>query len=257
MAADRFEPGVVRALEGRVAIVTGAASGLGAAIAMRLAQDGAAVVVADRDVEGGQGVASSITSAPAVFQQADVTRAEDWAALVERTLARFGRVDVLVNNAGAGLPTGPMLEVDQAALDRLYRVNVKSIYHSAQHVVPVMRSQGAGSIVQVASIAGLRPRAGQVCYSGLKGIVVGFTRSMAIELGPDHIRVNAICPVVTPTPLVRRNLSPEREARLIAEIPLGRLGQPRDTAHVAAYLASDQATFITGTCIEVDGGRAI
>lgn len=246
-----------RGLAGKVAIITGAASGLGAAIATRLSRDGAAVVVADVDAAGGQALVRSITDAPGLFQQIDVTREDEWAALVEGTLRRFGRIDVLVNNAGVGLPTGSLLDVEDAAFDRLYQVNVKSIYHSARHVVPVMRAQGGGSIVQIASIAGLRPRSGQVCYSGLKGIVIGFSRSMAAELARDRIRVNAICPVVTPTPLVLRNLNREREARLVAEIPMGRLGRTTDTANVAAYLASDAAEFLTGTCVEVDGGRAI
>ena len=257
MAAAPSEIAAARPLAEKVAIVTGAGSGLGAAIATRLASDGATVVVADVDPDRARAVAAGITGPEAVFQSIDVARTEQWAALVRATVEQFGRIDILVNNAGVGLPAGTMLDADEAALDRLYRVNVKSIHHSALHVVPAMRSRGRGTIINIASIAGVRPRAGQVWYSSLKAIVIGLTRAMSVELGPDQIRVNAICPVVTPTLMVRRNLTPERETRLVAEIPLGRLGRPGDTANVAAYLASDDSAFITGTCIEVDGGRAI
>lgn len=243
-------------LKGRFAVVTGGAQGIGRAIVERLLASGAAVAIWDRDAALAKKTAGEVKGRVEVVA-VDVT---DYASVENArnaTVKAFGRIDILVNNAGIGLPMGSLLDVSASALERLYRVNVKSIYHSARHVVPAMRLRGGGTIINVASISGIRPRAGQAWYSSLKAVVLGLTRSMAVELGPDRIRVNAICPVVTPTPLVRRNLTPEREASLVAAIPLGRLGLPADTANVAAYLASREADFVTGTCIEVDGGRAI
>jgi 3-oxoacyl-[acyl-carrier protein] reductase len=248
-------------LKDKVALVTGATSGFGEAIALRFAQEGARVVVNGRNVANATQVLARIQEAVgpgrAIFAPADVSRASDWATMVEQSLSAFGRIDVLVNNAGAHHRVGPMLEVDEAMFCELFEVNLKSIFLSAHHVVPVMRRQGGGVIINNTSIAAKRPRAGQTWYAGLKAGAVAVSKSMAIELGPEHIRVNALCPVMTPTPMITERLTPEREALAVREIPLGRLGRVSDIANAALYLASDEAEFITGVALEVDGGRSI
>jgi 3-oxoacyl-[acyl-carrier protein] reductase len=183
------------------------------------------------------------------------------AALVQAALKRFGRVDIMVNNAGMSHPNRPMLEVTEEFFDRLYAVNVKSLYLSAIHCVPVFRRQGSGCFINIGSTAAVRPRPGLAWYNGTKGAVVLLTKSMAVELAPDRIRVNAINPAIADTPLLTTFMgapdSPEARAKFVASIPLGRLCQPSDVANAALFFADPASEFITGTCLEVDGGRCI
>jgi len=250
-------------LKGKTAIVTGGASGFGEGIARRFAAEGAYVVVSDIDEAGAVAVAEAIAdkSGQAHAAVCDVTVSGDIAHLVDETLSTFGSIDILVNNAGVPQVNGPMLEVDEETFDRIFAVNVKSIYLMARHVVPVMRQVGGGVIINTASTAALRPRPGLTWYNGSKGAVVTLTRSMAVELASDRIRVNAVCPVAGETPMLGAFMggavTSEMQEKFIATVPLGRLSNPRDVANAALYLASDEADFITGACLDVDGGRSI
>jgi 3-oxoacyl-[acyl-carrier protein] reductase len=247
-------------LAAKVALVTGAASGFGAEIARTFAREGAKVAIFDIDAVGARAVATSIDPA-ALAIVGDVTRAADVSSGVERTLATHGRLDIVVNNAGWTHRNRPMLEVSEAEFDKVYAVNVKSIYHMTQAVVPAMRRQGGGSIINVGSTAGIRPRPGLTWYNGSKGAVNLLSRSMAVELAPDRIRVNCVAPVIGETALLESFMglpdTPENRAKFIATIPLGRMSRPRDVANACLYLASDEAEFITGVVLEVDGGRTI
>jgi 3-oxoacyl-[acyl-carrier protein] reductase len=252
-------------LQGKVAIVTGAGSGFGEGIAKRFAEEGAKVVVNDIDDRGGERVAHEIERAhgqgSAAYARADVSDNAAMERLVARALERFGRIDIMVNNAGTTHKNGPMLGVDEATFDRVYAVNVKSIYLAARHVVPVMRRQGQGGVIlNTASTAGLRARGGLVWYCGSKGAAVMLSKAMAQELAPDKIRVNALCPVAGDTPLLPSFMggdTPELRAKFLASIPLGRFATPLDVANAALYLASDEGAFITGVAFEIDGGRCI
>ncbi|WP_333825372.1 SDR family oxidoreductase [Pinisolibacter sp.] len=247
-------------LEGKVAIVTGAASGFGRGIAERFAQEGAKVVIADLDGEAAERVAEAI-GGEALGVKVDVADGDEVATLVEGTAARFGRIDIVVNNAGTTHRNRPMLEVDAATFDRIFAVNVKAIYWMAQAVIPVFRAQGGGGvIINTASTAGLRPRPGLVWYNASKGAAISLTKSMAVELAPEQIRVNCLCPVAGDTPMLGLFMgedTPELRAKFVASIPMGRLSQPADMANAALWLASDEAAFITGVALEVDGGRCI
>jgi|MGYP002636244148 3-oxoacyl-[acyl-carrier protein] reductase len=246
-------------LNNKVAIVTGAASGFGEGIARRFAAEGAKVVVADITEDAGRTIAEDIGDA-AHFLRADVTSAVDWKSLVDGTIAHFGRLDIVVNNAGYTHLNQPMLDVDEAEFDRVYAVNVKSLYLSAQVAVPVFRKQGGGQFLNIASTAGIRPRPGLVWYNSSKSAAIGITRSMAIELAAEQIRVNAINPVAGETPLLKRFMgqdTPEKRAAFKASIPMGRLSTAQDIAGAAVYLCSDDAALVTGVCMEVDGGRCI
>ncbi len=247
-------------LKGRVAIVTGAASGFGRAIAETFACEGARVVVADLNGDGAEEVARTIgDDARAVC--ADVTVGEDVAAMVEAATGAFGGLDIMVNNAGYTHVNQPLLEVSEADFDRTYAVNVKAIYLATLRVVPIFRERGGGVILNTASTAGLRPRPGLTWYNGSKGAAITLTKSMAIELAPDNIRVNALCPVMGETGMLERFMGapdiPEVRAKFIATIPMGRMSQPADIANAALFLASDEAAFITGVALEVDGGRCV
>jgi 3-oxoacyl-[acyl-carrier protein] reductase len=247
----------------RTAIVTGAGGGFGEGIAKHFAALGAAVVVADIRGDEAARVAAEITKAGgrAVATTTDVTKDADVRAMVDLALKSFGRLDIMVNNAGTTHKNRPMLDVDEATFDRVYDTNVKSLYLSAKHSVPVFRKAGHGVIINIASTAGVRPRPGLTWYNGSKGAAIILTKSMAAELAPDHIRVNAINPVMGETGLLKDFLpgedSAEVRARIISTIPLGRLSQPMDIARACAFLASDDADFITGVCLEVDGGRCV
>jgi 3-oxoacyl-[acyl-carrier protein] reductase len=246
-------------LEGRVAIVTGAASGFGEGIARRFAGEGAKVIVADINGEGAEQVAAAI-GANAVAVRTDVTRRADIEHMVKATLDAFGRLDVMVNNAGISHRNGPMLGVDEATFDRVMAVNNKAIYYTALAVVPVMEAQGGGVIINTASTAGLRPRPGLTWYNASKGWAITATKSMAVELAPRNIRVNCLCPVAGETamlPVFMGADTPEKRAQFVASIPLGRLSTPLDIANAALWLASDEAAFITGVALEVDGGRCV
>ncbi|MEI6028445.1 MAG: glucose 1-dehydrogenase [Betaproteobacteria bacterium] len=248
------------ALASKVALITGAAAGFGEAIARRFVQEGAQVLVADLDGDRAQAVASSLGAAARAVR-CDVSRRADVDAAVAACLQAFGRVDILVNNAGTTHRNQSMLEVDEATFDRVFAVNVKSIFHTTQAVVPLMKAQGRGCIVNIGSTAGIRPRPGLAWYNASKGAVNLLSKSMAAELGPDGIRVNAVCPVMSPTGMIEQFLgtadTPEARARVIAGIPLGRMSTPQDVAEATLYLASDAAAFITGVELPVDGGRTI
>jgi 3-oxoacyl-[acyl-carrier protein] reductase len=247
-------------LADKTAIVTGAASGFGAGIAKRFAQEGARVVIADIADDKGRALAEEIGD-QARFVHADVTLDTDVAAMVEAAREAFGRLDILVNNAGMPQRNQPMLDVDEATFDKIFAVNVKSIYLAAIHAVPLLRESGGGSIVNTASTAGLRPRPGLTWYNGSKGAAITLSKSMAVELAPDNIRVNAICPVAGETPMLAEFLggtvSNEMYAAFQATVPLGRLSTPLDIANAALFLASDEAAFLTGLALEVDGGRCV
>lgn len=247
-------------LAGKVAVVTGGGSGFGAGIAARFVQEGARVVVADLDAAAAERVAGGLGEV-AVAVQADVTRRDQVAGMLASATERFGTLDILVNNAGYSHRNRPLLEVEEADYDRCFDVNVKAIYHAVQLAVPIFRRQGGGVILNTSSTAGLRPRPGLTWYNATKGAVNVLTRSMAVELAPDRIRVNAICPVIGETGLLETFMgvadTPDARAKFVATIPLGRLSQPKDIAAAAVFLASDEAEFVTGVLLEVDGGRCV
>jgi 3-oxoacyl-[acyl-carrier protein] reductase len=243
-------------LADKAAIVTGAGSGFGAGIAKRFAAEGAAVTVADIDVQAGERVAREVGGK---FVHADVTKGDDWAKLLR---AAGDRLDIIVNNAGWTHRNKPYLEVTEAEFDRVYAVNVKSIYLSALHAVPVFRKRGRGCFVNIASTAGVRPRPGLTVYNSSKGAVINLSKSMAAEFGPDRIRVNCVNPVFSPETSLSADfaggrVTEEAKQRFMATIPLGRFSTPLDVANACLYLASDEAEFISGVCIEVDGARCV
>ncbi len=246
-------------LKGKVAVVTGGGSGFGEGIVARFIVEGCRVVVADRYEINGNRVAQAHDGA--VFQRADVSDSADVAAMVARAEDEFGGLDILVNNAGIAQRNRPMLDVDEAEFDRLFDVNVKSIYLGAIHGVPALKRRGGGVIINTASTAAVRPRPGLTWYNGTKGAVVTLTKSMAVELAPDAIRVNAVNPVIGATGLTAEFMggedTPEIREKFIAGIPLGRMSTAEDIAAAVMFLASDDAQFITGVCLEVDGGRCI
>jgi 3-oxoacyl-[acyl-carrier protein] reductase len=248
-------------LNGKVAIVTGAAGGFGEGIARLFVAEGAKVLIADLDGDKAQTVAASL-GANAKAVRCDVTKRADIDAAVRTCIDAFGVPDIVVNNAGTTHKNQPMLETDEATFDRVFAVNVKSIYHMTQAVLPLMREgRRGGSIINIGSTAGIRPRPGLSWYNASKGAVNLLSKSMAAELGPDNIRVNAICPVMGATGLIEQFLgtadTPEARAKIVAGIPLGRMSTPEDVAQAALYLASDAARFITGVELPVDGGRTI
>lgn len=250
-------------LNGKTAIVTGAGSGFGEGIAAAFAREGAKVAVADINEAGGQRVAAAINAAggQAVFVRADVSDNAAVANLLAATLKAFDGLDIVVNNAGTTHRNRPMLEVEEDEFDRIYAINVKSIYLTAKHMVPYFRAHGGGSFINIASTAAIRPRPGLTWYNGSKGAVVTTSKSMAAELGPDNIRVNCVNPVIGATGLLADFMgvpdTPENRKRFLATIPLGRFSTPQDIANACLYLASDETTFITGACLEVDGGRCV
>jgi len=247
-------------LKNRVAIVTGAASGFGAEIARQYVAEGAKVAVADIDAAGAKAVAAQLGEA-AIAVACDVSKRADVDAAVAAALARFGRIDIAVNNAGFTHRNQPLLDVDEATFDRVFEVNVKSIFHMVHAVVPLMRRQKGGVILNVGSTAGMRPRPGLTWYNASKGAVNLMSKSLAVELAPDNIRVNAICPVMGATGMLEAFMgmpdTPENRSRFIATIPMGRLSEPRDIARAAVFLASDDAGFVTGVEFPVDGGRTV
>ncbi len=245
-------------LEGKTALVTGAGSGIGKAIAETYAREGARVALADINGDAAKSAARAIGN-NAIALRCDVTKKADFAAVVAETLSAFGTLDILVNNAGTTHINKPMLEIGEDEFDRTFAVNVKGVFLGCQAVVPVFRKAGGGIIINIGSTAGLRPRPGVSAYSATKGAVHTLTKALAAELAPDRIRVCAIAPVATETPLLPSFLGPapgQRE-KFIASVPLGRLAQPQDVANAALYLASAEAEFLTGNIVEVDGGRCV
>jgi 3-oxoacyl-[acyl-carrier protein] reductase len=246
-------------LQGKVALVTGGGGGFGEGIARRFAEEGAQLVVADINAAAAERVAGEIGGAARAIG-GDVSKGPDVQAMVDAAVGAFGGLDVVVNNAGTTHRNRPMLEVDEATFDRVYAVNVKSLYWMAQAAVPVLRRQGrGGSIINIGSTAGIRPRPGLVWYNGTKGAVNVMTMCMATELAPDNIRVNAICPVIGATGLLAEFMgvpdTSENRARFLATIPLGRMSTPADIANACVFLAEDASSFLTGILLPVDGGR--
>jgi 3-oxoacyl-[acyl-carrier protein] reductase len=245
-------------LDGKTALVTGAGSGIGKCIAETYAREGARVALADINIDAAKAAARAIGN-NAIAVRCDVSQHADIAAALDETLAAFGTLDILVNNAGATHVNKPMLEIGEAEFDRAYAVNVKGVFLFCQAVVPHFRRRGSGVIINIGSTAGLRPRPGLSAYNATKGAVHTLTKSLAAELAPDRIRVCAIAPVATDTPLLPTFLGPSAGMRekFIATVPLGRLAQPQDIANTALFLASAEAEFMTGNIVEVDGGRTI
>jgi 3-oxoacyl-[acyl-carrier protein] reductase len=246
-------------LAGKIAIVTGAASGFGAGIATKFIAEGARVVVADRDGDGATRVAASL-GPDAVGVRADVTKAGDVEAMVRTAIDRFGGLDILVNNAGMGHLPQPLESLDEDDFDRILAVNVKAIFLAAKQVVPRFKAQKKGVILNIASTAGVSPRPRLTWYNASKGWVITATRSMAVELAPFGIRVCALNPVAGETPMLKTFMgedTPEVRARFLATIPIGRFSTPEDLGNAACFLCSDEASMITGVALEVDGGRCI
>jgi len=247
-------------LKGKRALVTGAASGFGRAIAETYVREGAKVAVVDINGDAAEAAASRIGER-AIPIACDVSRGNDVKATVERCLKAMGGLDIVVNNAGVSHKNRPMLEVGEDEFDRIFAVNVKSIYHMAHAVVPHFRAHGGGVMINVGSTAGIRPRPGLTWYNASKAAANLLSKSMAVELAPDNIRVCALAPVIGETALLETFMgvpdTPENRAKFVATIPLGRMSQPQDIANAALWLASDEASFITGVVLEVDGGRCV
>lgn len=246
-------------LDGKTAIVTGGASGFGAGIVRKFVAEGADVLIADRNVALGTDLAGEIGQQVRVVET-DVSQGASVRAMTEAAMKAWGRIDILVNNAGiTHLPT-PMEEVSEEDFDRVLAVNVKSVYLTAREIVPQMKEQASGVILNVASTAGVSPRPRLSWYNASKGWMNTATKGMAVELAPSGIRVNAVNPVAGETPLLKSFLgedTPQMRAKFLATIPLGRFSTPEDIANAACYLCSDEASMITGVCMEVDGGRCI
>ena len=251
-------------LTGKVAIVTGAASGFGEGVVLRFAEEGAKIVVADLNDEKGHAVVADLEAkygkGVATYVHANVASKNEVQAMVDKALSVFGRIDIMVNNAGVSHRNQSMLDIDDKLADLVWAVNVKGIWHSALALIPVFKKQGGGVIINNASSAALRPRPGLTLFNASKAAAVNLTKTMAVELAPLKIRVNALCPVACDTPMLATFMgddTPELRAKFIASVPMGRFSTPRDLANAALYLASDDAEFITGVALEVDGGRCV
>ncbi|MGE0055654.1 MAG: SDR family oxidoreductase [Hyphomicrobium sp.] len=248
-------------LKDKVAIVTGGASGFGRGITELFAQHGAKVVIADLNQSAAQQVADALGSEHAFAIKTDVARKSDVEAMVRETVARFGGLDIVVNNAGYTHKNQSLLTVSEDEFDQIYAINVKSIYLTTLAAVPEMEKRGGGVIINTASTAGVRPRPGLTWYNGSKGAAITLTKSMAVELAPKKIRVNAINPVIGETGMLELFMgmpdTPANREKFLAGIPLGRFSTPRDIANAALFLADPDSAFLTGVAIEVDGGRCI
>ena len=244
-------------LANKVALVTGGGSGMGAAICRRFVEEGARIVLVDNRADRAEPIARALGAA---FVDADVSRDGDVRKMIDTAVERFGRLDVLVNNAGAPQPPTPVAETTESEFDRLMAVNAKAIFLAARRAVPVMRRQGGGIIINTVSVAAIRPRPNLTAYNSSKGAALVMTKSLAIELAPDRIRVNAVCPGPADTPMLSTFVggdAPEKRAAFLSTIPLGRLCTPEDVANAMVYLASEESSFVTGAVLDVDGGRCI
>ncbi|NDV51615.1 SDR family oxidoreductase [Yangia sp. PrR003] len=247
-------------LQGKTTMITGAASGFGKGIAETYIREGAKVAVADLNAEGARAVAEAL-GPNAIAVTCDVSKADQVAAAVAQTTEAFGSLDIVVNNAGWTNPNRPLMETDEETFRRIYDINVLSIFHMTKTCVPLWRKQGGGVMLNVGSVAGIRPRPGLTWYNSSKGAVNIMTKSLAVELAPDNVRVCGIAPVMGVTGLLEQFMgmpdTPENRAKFLATIPMGRFSEPRDVANAALYLGSDEADFITGVILEVDGGRTV
>ena len=251
-------------LKNKVAIVTGGASGFGEGIVKRFAKEGAHVLVADINIEGAEKVASEINKdgGNAIACRVDVSDSQHTKEMIDRSCEAFGKLDILIQNAAIGMRPTPLVETSEEEFDTLFNVNVKSVYLGAVHSVPIFRKQkSAGVIINTVSTAAIRPRPGLTAYNATKGSLVTMTKGLSLELAPDNIRVNGLCPVAGDTAMLDGFLGdgPKDESytRFVSTVPLGRLCKPRDMANAALYLASEEADFITGVMLEVDGGRCV
>lgn len=246
-------------LKGKTAIVTGGASGFGAGIVQKFLTEGARVMIADINGDAAHEMAEKLGE-NALAQQVDVSDAASVQAMARAATQAFGALDILVNNAGVTHQPTPLEDVTEADFDRVFNVNIKSVYLTAHAFVPQMKNLGTGAILNVASTAGLSPRPNLNWYNASKGWMITATKTMAVELAPSGVRVNAICPVAGETPLLKSFMgedTPEMRAKFLSTIPLGRFSTPDDMANAACFLCSDEASMITGTALEVDGGRCI
>jgi 3-oxoacyl-[acyl-carrier protein] reductase len=250
-------------LSNKVALITGSGSGIGRASALLFSHEGARVCVADIDKKGGEETVDLIKQkgGSAVFVRADITKASDAERMVKMALDQYGKLDILFNNAGIGMPFISVEQIEESLWHRLMDINVKGIFLGCKYAVPAMKRQGGGVIINTASISGVRPRPGLSAYSASKGAAILLTKALAIELAPFKIRVNCVNPVVVETPFLEKNIDrnqlEEAKKTMLSTIPLGRLCQPEDIAQAALYLASDESSMVTGLALDVDGGRGI
>jgi 3-oxoacyl-[acyl-carrier protein] reductase len=247
-------------LSGRTALITGSGSGLGQACALLFAEEGAKIAVADIDEKAAQHTAELIKEkgGDAISVKADVAKASDAAMMVKIAVDKYGRLDILFNNAGHPMLPTPLESIEEELWDKIMAVNVKGIFLGCKYAVPIMKQQGRGVIINTASISGVRPRPGSSAYATSKAAAIMLTKAFAIELAPHNIRVNCINPVATETPMLPKlGVTKESMPGITASIPMGRIGQPSDVAYAALYLASDEASMVTGIALDVDGGRGI
>lgn len=249
-------------LKGKIALITGSGSGYGAGMARRFAEEGARVACVDINGAAAAAMADALNATPeaAIAVQCDVADGTSVGAMVADVVRRMGGFDIVINNAGVTQKPKRIANISEAEIDRLFAVNVKSLYHMAVHALPVLRQRGGGVVINIASVGAIRPRPGMTWYNASKAAVISVTQSLAAELAPDRIRVNAIAPAVGRTPMFDAMFGDDKDAafdRLVATSPLGRLCAPPDVAGAAVYLASDDAAFVTGIVLPVDGGRLV
>lgn len=244
-------------LESKVAVITGAGSGIAKATAVLFAEEGAKVVVADINDQNGKATVEQIKNngGEAVFIHTDVTKSDDVSAMIDLAVSTYGGVDIMYSVAGIGQPVTPTEELSEEMFDKVIAINLKGVFLCAKYAIPVMKKNGSGVIINMGSIAGVRPRSQAIAYAASKGGVINLTRGLALELAGDNIRVNCINPVVTNTPILAASEGHVDEYK--ASVPLGRIAEPEDMAYAALYLASDEARMVTGHALNVDGGRSI
>ena len=246
-------------LDGKTAIVTGGASGFGEGSVRKFVAEGARVMIADLNVDGAEALAQTL-GAQTKAQGTNVAKDSDVKTMIDAAVDAFGQIDILVNNAGTTHLPAPLEDISEDDFDKVFAVNCKSVYLTSKHCVPLLKAQGSGAILNVASTAGVSPRPRLSWYNASKGWMNTATKSMAVELAPLGVRVNAINPVAGETPLLKSFMgedTPEVRAKFLSTIPIGRFSMPEDMGNAACYLCSDEASMVTGVCMEVDGGRCI